>query len=79
MNLLDSLKRCTTVVADTGASDAIAEHRLQDTTTNPSLLLQPVVAAVLAAAILSEPLSAVQILGGAITLAGVALASRSSH
>ena len=39
MNLLDSLKRCTTVVADTGASDAIAEHRPQDATTNPSLLL----------------------------------------
>ena len=39
MNLLESLKRSTTVVADTGDIDAIAEHRPQDTTTNPSLLL----------------------------------------
>src|SRR5215813_2050462 len=39
MNLLDSLKRCTTVVADTGDIDAIAAHRPQDATTNPSLLL----------------------------------------
>src|SRR5262245_60077447 len=39
MNLLDSLKRYTTVVADTGDIDAIAEHRPQDATTNPSLLL----------------------------------------
>src|SRR5262245_40853820 len=39
MNLLDSLKRSTTVVADTGDIDAIAEHRPQDATTNPSLLL----------------------------------------
>jgi transaldolase len=39
MNLLESLKRCTTVVADTGDIDAIAEHRPQDATTNPSLLL----------------------------------------
>jgi transaldolase len=39
MNLLDSLKRHTTVVADTGDIDAIAEHRPQDATTNPSLLL----------------------------------------
>jgi transaldolase len=40
MNLLESLKRCTTVVADTGDFEAIAEHRPQDATTNPSLLLQ---------------------------------------
>ena len=40
MNLLESLKRCTTVVADTGDIDAIAEHRPQDATTNPSLLYQ---------------------------------------
>jgi transaldolase len=33
------LKRSTTVVADTGDIDAIAEHRPQDATTNPSLLL----------------------------------------
>jgi transaldolase len=39
MNLLESLKRSTTVVADTGDIDAIAEHRPQDATTNPSLLL----------------------------------------
>jgi transaldolase len=39
MNLLESLKRSTTVVADTGDVDAIARHRPQDATTNPSLLL----------------------------------------
>ena len=38
MTLLDSLKRYTTVVADTGDIDAIARHRPQDATTNPSLL-----------------------------------------
>jgi transaldolase len=40
MNLLESLKRCTTVVADTGDIEAIAAHRPRDATTNPSLLLQ---------------------------------------
>lgn len=40
MNLLESLKRMTTVVADTGDIDAIASHKPQDATTNPSLLLQ---------------------------------------
>jgi transaldolase len=40
MNLLDSLKRSTTVVADTGDFESIAEHRPQDATTNPSLLYQ---------------------------------------
>jgi transaldolase len=40
MNLLESLKRSTTVVADTGDIEAIAEHRPQDATTNPSLLLK---------------------------------------
>jgi transaldolase len=40
MNLLDSLKRYTTVVADTGDLEAIARHRPQDATTNPSLLSQ---------------------------------------
>src|SRR4051794_19863721 len=40
MNQLDSLKRLTTVVADTGDIDAIAAHRPQDATTNPSLLFQ---------------------------------------
>lgn len=40
MNLLASLKRYTTVVADTGDIDAIAKYRPQDATTNPSLLLK---------------------------------------
>ena len=40
MNLIDSLKRYTTVVADTGDFEAIAEYRPQDATTNPSLLFQ---------------------------------------
>ncbi|PKN57979.1 MAG: transaldolase [Deltaproteobacteria bacterium HGW-Deltaproteobacteria-14] len=40
MNLLDSLKQYTTVVADTGDIDAIATYAPQDATTNPSLLLQ---------------------------------------
>ncbi len=40
MSLLDSLKRFTTVVADTGDIDAIAAHKPQDATTNPSLLYQ---------------------------------------
>ena len=39
MNLLESLKRWTTVVADTGDIDAIAAHKPRDATTNPSLLL----------------------------------------
>jgi transaldolase len=38
MNLFESLKRYTTVVADTGDLEAIAQHRPQDATTNPSLL-----------------------------------------
>jgi transaldolase len=40
MSLLDSLKRYTTVVADTGDIEAIAQYRPQDATTNPSLLLK---------------------------------------
>jgi transaldolase len=40
MNLLESLKRYTAVVADTGDFEAIAEHKPQDATTNPSLLFQ---------------------------------------
>lgn len=40
MNLLESLKRYTTVVADTGDFEAIAEYQPQDATTNPSLLYQ---------------------------------------
>lgn len=38
MNLLESPKRYTTVVADTGHIHRIAEHRPQDATTNPSNL-----------------------------------------
>ena len=38
MTLLESLKKYTTVVADTGDIQAIAHHRPQDATTNPSLL-----------------------------------------
>ncbi|MCA1585554.1 MAG: transaldolase [Acidobacteria bacterium] len=40
MSLLDSLRRYTTVVADTGDIEAIRRHRPQDATTNPSLLLK---------------------------------------
>jgi transaldolase len=40
MSLLDSLKRYTVVVADTGDIDAIRQHLPQDATTNPSLLLK---------------------------------------
>jgi transaldolase len=40
MNLLESLKRYTTVVADTGDIEAIAKYQPQDATTNPSLLYQ---------------------------------------
>jgi transaldolase len=36
MCLLDSLKWYTTTVADTGDIDAIAAHKPQDATTNPS-------------------------------------------
>ena len=43
-----------------------------------SLLLQPVAAALLAWLILSEPLGVVQGLGGAIVLAGIAIARRGS-
>ena len=38
MSALEELKRHTTVVADTGEIDAIAKHKPQDATTNPSLL-----------------------------------------
>lgn len=40
MNSLDQLKQHTTVVADTGDIDAIAQHTPQDATTNPSLLFK---------------------------------------
>src|SRR5450432_4228480 len=38
MKLLESLSKYTTVVADTGDIEAIARHKPQDATTNPSLL-----------------------------------------
>lgn len=38
-SVLDSLKKYSIVVADTGDIDAVAQWRPQDTTTNPSLLL----------------------------------------
>ena len=40
MSLLDSLKRVTTVVADTGDIEAMRQFKPQDATTNPSLLLK---------------------------------------
>jgi len=40
MNLLESLKRYTTVVADTGDIDSIRRYKPQDATTNPSLIDQ---------------------------------------
>jgi transaldolase len=40
MSLLDSLRRHTVVVADTGDIEAIRQHQPQDATTNPSLLLK---------------------------------------
>ncbi|HUQ88265.1 MAG TPA: transaldolase [Vicinamibacterales bacterium] len=40
MSLLDSLKKFTTVVADSGDLEAMRQFRPQDATTNPSLLLK---------------------------------------
>ena len=40
MNLLESLKRYTTVVADTGDIDSIKRYKPRDATTNPSLIYQ---------------------------------------
>jgi transaldolase len=40
VNVLESLKRHSTVVADTGDIEAIAQYKPQDATTNPSLLYQ---------------------------------------
>jgi transaldolase len=40
MNLLESLRHHTTVVADTGDIDAINQYKPQDATTNPSLIYQ---------------------------------------
>lgn len=42
MNQLESLKRWTTVVADTGDFQQIAQFKPQDATTNPSLILKAV-------------------------------------
>ena len=39
MSVLDSLKKYSVVVADTGDIQAIARLKPQDATTNPSLLL----------------------------------------
>jgi transaldolase len=63
MSLLDSLKRVTTVVADTGDIEAMRQFRPQDATTNPSLLLKaaqqpqyrPLVEAALADAEQAQP------------------------
>jgi transaldolase len=40
MTSLASLKKYTTVVADTGDFESIAKFKPQDATTNPSLILQ---------------------------------------
>ncbi len=40
MNLLDQLKTMTTVVADTGDFETLAQYKPQDSTTNPSLIYQ---------------------------------------
>ncbi|PMG78237.1 transaldolase [Shewanella sp. 10N.286.51.B7] len=40
MNMLEQLKKITTVVADSGDIDAIKLHKPIDATTNPSLILQ---------------------------------------
>ena len=37
---LDSLRQCTTIVADTGDFESIHEYKPQDATTNPSLILK---------------------------------------
>jgi transaldolase len=42
MNQLDALKKCTTVVADTGDFHQLAAYAPQDATTNPSLILKAV-------------------------------------
>lgn len=40
MNQLEQLAKLTTIVADTGEINAIRQHKPQDATTNPSLLLK---------------------------------------
>lgn len=39
-NQLEQLRAMTAIVADTGDIEAIAQHRPEDATTNPSLLLK---------------------------------------
>lgn len=55
---------------------AFALGHLAASFSSVSLLLQPVVAALLAAALLNERLTFLQVIGGIITLAGIAIASR---
>ncbi len=52
-------------------------HHLPAAATSVALLLQPVLALVWGAVLLSEPIGAPQVLGAAVVLAGVALAHRS--
>jgi transaldolase len=40
MNNLESLRKYTTVVADTGDIETLGKSKVQDATTNPSLLLK---------------------------------------
>ncbi len=42
MNQLNALKQVTTVVADTGNFQQLAQYQPQDATTNPSLILKAV-------------------------------------
>ena len=42
MNQLEQLKQYTTVVADTGNFQQLAQFRPRDATTNPSLILKAV-------------------------------------
>ena len=42
MNQLNALRQVTTVVADTGNFQRLAQYRPQDATTNPSLILEAV-------------------------------------
>jgi drug/metabolite transporter (DMT)-like permease len=55
---------------------AFALGHLPASFSSVSLLLQPVIAALLAVPLLRESLSGLQIIGGLITLAGVLLAGR---
>src|SRR5690606_18616591 len=55
---LDSLRQCTTVVADTGDFEAMRAYRPTDATTNPSLILKAVQQAAyrpLLARVLADP------------------------